>query len=113
MINLRWTVAALISQLLLTVLLLVQRQQPRTQAPTASAAPSMQRVLAPENFGAVGDGKTDNSAALAKLFSAWKQLKPLQSVKLEFAAGKTYAFSHPLIMEGEGSNFYPIVDFNG
>jgi len=73
----------------------------------------MQRTLAPENFGAIGDGKTDDSAALAKLFETWKQLKPLQSAKLEFTAGKTYTFSRPLVMEGPSSNFYPLVDFNG
>lgn len=58
-----------------------------TAAPPTSAGPG----LTPESFGAVGDGSTDDTAALQRAFDA---LTPGQT--LEIAAGKVYRHSDVL-----------------
>ena len=60
--------------------------------------------ITPEQFGAVGDGVTDDSEAINNAFSQ------LSGKRLKFDTDKTYAFTKKIIVDG-AKNF--TVDFNG
>jgi hypothetical protein len=76
-------------------------------------ANALQFVVTPENFGAVGNGVTDDSAAFTK-FQTWAKALPLGArVTLNCTAGKTYTYALPywpfgitnLIVNGNGCKF--------
>lgn len=57
-------------------------------APVTQGAPEGSRVVHPEDYGAAGDGKRDDAAALAKAVAALRTQK--ESKVLEFGEGKIY-----------------------
>lgn len=69
----------------------------------------------PENFGAIGDGVSDDSNALESLFNSWQVSGVTESFAIAFMPGKIYRFTRPLTVDGgtTGVNFTCILEGNG